>query len=668
MKKCLPLVLLPTFVLAHINDTLAPIEVFDHSENQTLVDFIPSVTTLRGRELQKRRESSIGDTLQTEAGINSSSFGPAGGRPMIRGLDGDRIRILQNSLGTLDASAQSLDHAIPVDTLTIEQIEVVRGPMSLLYGSSAVGGVINLVTNRIHSEYEEGFFSQTMFQGESVTNSLHSALHLNYGTKNWMFHVDGSTKNLNDYQLPQHLKEGDLLNSRNQQDNIALGVSHIFSKGYVGVSFNHFHSVYGTVAAPDMAIDMTQNRFELHAEYSPDISWIQKLKLRSAQSNYFHKELGDHAHHEHHDHDHDHDHHDHEHDHHGDHQGSVFQNKGNESRLEVVTKSPNTQGVFGLQTQSFNFDVKGDEAFVPKTKNHKVALFSFHQYNFKNKNALSFGARVEGSQIDKTGGNQFGEDEKREFVGLSGSLGYNLKLSEKSSLSASFSYTERAPNFQELYSNGEHLATGTYEEGNSSLKKEKAQAFEVSYKVQDDKWEMNTSVYSQFFDHYINHAPNGEVHDGQTVFSYEQVSAVVYGIDIDSRFEIAQVGAGLLSAIARFDYVRGKDTDNGHNLARISPARFLAGLEYKQDKWAFDLEAQHVSHQNKVSEFEKKTGSYTLTNLGYTYNFVREVYAVNLFARVKNIFDVEARNHVSMLSRMAPMPGRNFIAGVQLQF
>ncbi|HLW56552.1 MAG TPA: TonB-dependent receptor plug domain-containing protein, partial [Bacteriovoracaceae bacterium] len=150
---------LPTYALAHIDDTLAPIEVFDHSEDQTLVDFIPSVTTLRGRELQKRRESSIGDTLQTEAGITSSSFGPSAGRPMIRGLDGDRIRILQNSLGTLDASTQSLDHAIPVDTLTIEQIEVVRGPMSLLYGSSAVGGVINLVTNRIHSEYEEGFFS-----------------------------------------------------------------------------------------------------------------------------------------------------------------------------------------------------------------------------------------------------------------------------------------------------------------------------------------------------------------------------------------------------------------------------------------------------------------------------------------------------------------------------
>ncbi|HLT21865.1 MAG TPA: TonB-dependent receptor [Bacteriovoracaceae bacterium] len=665
MKRLLPLLLVSPSVMAHIDDTLAPIEVFDHSEDQTLVDFIPSVTTLRGRELQKRRESSIGETLQTEAGISSSSFGPAGGRPMIRGLDGDRIRILQNSLGTLDASTQSLDHAIPVDTLTVEQIEVVRGPMSLLYGSSAVGGVINLVTNRIHSEYEEGFFSQSMFQGESATNSLQSALHLNYGVKNWMFHVDGSTRNLNDYQLPQHVKagareqKGDLLNSRNQQDNVAIGVSHIFSKGYFGLSYNHFHSVYGTVAAPDMAIDMTQNRFELHAEYRPDISWIQKFKFRSAQSDYFHKEIGNHDHGDHgsgHGH------------HHGEHQGSIFSNKGNESRFEMVTKSKNTEGVIGLQTQLHKFKVTGDEAFVPTTDNQKLALFSFHQYNFTNKNALSFGARVEGSKIDKESDPHFGDASKREFVGVSGSLGYKFKLNEKSSLSASFSYTERAPNFQELYADGEHLATGTYEEGDSSLKKEKAKALEVSYKVQEKKWEINTSVYSQFFDHYINHAPNGEIHDDLPVYSYEQVSAVVYGVDLDSRFEVAEIGTGVLYGIGRFDYVRGKDTDNGENLARMSPARFLAGLEYKQDKWAFDLEAQHVTHQSKVSEFESTTKSYTLTNLGYTYSFVKETYAVNLFARVKNIFDVEARNHVSLLSRIAPMPGRNFIVGAQFQF
>ncbi|MFA7613173.1 MAG: TonB-dependent receptor [Candidatus Caldatribacteriota bacterium] len=659
---------LPTYALAHIDDTLAPIEVFDHSEDQTLVDFIPSVTTLRGRELQKRRESSIGDTLQTEAGITSSSFGPSAGRPMIRGLDGDRIRILQNSLGTLDASTQSLDHAIPVDTLTIEQIEVVRGPMSLLYGSSAVGGVINLVTNRIHSEYEEGFFSQSMFQGESATNSLHSALHLNYGAKNWMFHVDGSTRNLNDYRLPDHVKggvrheKGDLTNSRNLQDNVAVGASHIFSKGYFGFSFNHFHSVYGTVAAPDMSIDMTQNRFELHAEYRPEISWIEKFKFRSAQSNYFHKELGDHGHGDPLDPDHDQD------EHHGEHQGSIFKNNGNESRFEMVTKGKNTDGVIGVQTQIYRFRVSGDEAFVPTTDNEKIALFTFHQYHLKNKDALSFGARVESNSIDKQKSSRFGSTDEHNFTALSGSLGYNYKLSEKSSISASLSYTERAPNFQELYADGEHLATGTYEEGNSSLKKEKAKAVELSYKIQEKKWEASSSIYSQFFDHYINHVPNGEEHDGMPVYSYEQVGAVVYGIDLDSRFELAQIGAGILSGIARFDYVRGKDTDNGQNLSRISPARILLGVEYKQDKWAFDLEAQHVTSQTKVSEFEKSTDSYTMTNLGYTYSFVKENYAMNVFARVKNIFDVEARNHVSLLNRIAPMPGRNFIAGVQFQF
>lgn len=671
MKKMIFSFLLPSVAFAHIDDSLAPIEVFDHSEDQTLVDFVPSVTTLRGRELQKRRETSLGDTLQTEAGIQSSSFGPGAGRPMIRGLDGDRIRILQNSLGTLDASTQSLDHAIPVDTLTIEQIEVVRGPMSLLYGSSAVGGVINLVTNRIHSEYEEGFFSQSLVQGESATNSLQSALHLNYGKNKWMFHVDGSTKNQNDYRLPNHVRagalnqKGDLLNSRNLQDNVAVGISRIFDKGYLGASFNHFQSTYGTVAAPDMLIDMTQNRFELHGEYRPEISWIQKFKVRSAQSDYRHREVGDHGHHGEDQHDHD---DDHDHDHHGDHQGSVFSNKGNESRLEMVTKSGKTEGVVGIQTQIFKFRARGDEAFVPVTDNQKLALFSFHKYQLESKNALSFGARVETTAIEKEAGQKFGRKDDRNFVGLSGSLGYNFKLDEKSSLSASLSYTERAPNFQELYANGEHLATGVFEQGDSSLKKEKAKAVELSYKVQKDKWEMNSAIYSQFFNHYINNAPSGLLIDDLPVYSYNQVSAVVYGLDLDSRRELTKIGAGILSMIGRFDYVRGKDTDNGQNLARISPARVLIGLEYKQDKWAFDLEAQHVTRQSKVAEFEKRTAAYTMTNIGYSYNIVKETYAVNLFARVKNIFDVEARNHVSMLSRLAPMPGRNFIAGAQLQF
>jgi len=156
--------LMTSLAFAH-EEKLDDIEVSTYDETQGLVDFVPSVTKLKGQELIKKRQTSIGDMLSGEAGVQSTSFGPNSSRPIIRGLDGDRIRILQNSLGTMDASTQSLDHAIPVDTLTIDQMEIIRGPMSLLYGSSAVGGVVNLVTNRIHYSYEEGFFAKFLTQG-----------------------------------------------------------------------------------------------------------------------------------------------------------------------------------------------------------------------------------------------------------------------------------------------------------------------------------------------------------------------------------------------------------------------------------------------------------------------------------------------------------------------
>lgn len=648
-----PAFIFSTFAFAHIDTNLEAIEVFDHSDAQGLVDFVPSVSTLRGRELNKKRHTSIGDTLQSEAGVTTTNFGPSSGRPVIRGLDGDRVRVLQNSLGTLDASTQSVDHAIPVDPLTIEQIEIVRGPMSLLYGSSAVGGVVNLVTNRIHPTFEEGFFSQALVQGETVSEGISSALHLNYGKNKWMFHADGSTRNLQDQKIPAHArggeskKKGKLPNSFNKQDNVAVGASKILDRGYYGLSFNHFNTNYGAVAEEHVTIDMTQNRFELHSEYRPEGGPFRKFKLRSAQSDYFHKEIEERV------------------------TGTTFRNKGNETRLEGSTKSGNLNGVIGLQTQIFTFEAEGDEAFLPTNKNNRFAVFNFHELELAEKNALSFGARIESSDTKKETSDNFGESDRHNFTGISGSLGHQYMFNKENSLSTSLSYTERAPNFQELYSLGDHVASRTYEEGNVHLKKEKAQALEVNYKSQTDKHALTVSAYAQRFHDYISLMPTGVTtnsDEGFGEFRYEQVDAIFYGMDLDGKRELFAVDAGVFSAITKADWVRAKDLDSGHNLPRISPPRVTLGLEYAKDKWSTDIEAQYVAHQTKIAPIESRTDSYTLTNLGYAYSIVGEKSALNLFARVRNVFDVTARNHVSFLKDIAPMPGRNFILGAQLQY
>jgi iron complex outermembrane receptor protein len=639
---------------AHMgSERLDDIQVLDHNTGeQNLVDFIPSVTQIKGRELQRRRQVSVGETLQNEAGVSSTSYGPSASRPVIRGLDGDRIRVLQNGLGTLDASSQSLDHAIPVDMLTVDQIEVVRGPMGLLYGSSAVGGVVNLHTNRIHTEYEEGLFSQVLLQGETAFKGVSSGLHLNYGAKNWMLHADGSTRNFADQRLPQHVrggsseKKGKLPNSLNKQDNLAFGASHILSQGHFGASFNHFNTTYGTVVDEAVIIDMTQNRGEYTAEWRPEGSSVRKIRLRGAQSEYSHREIED-----------------------GE-TGTTFENKGNETRLEFLNASGPTEGVVGVQTQIFKFKANGDEAFLPTSDNLKLALFALQQRQVNEKNLLSFGSRAESANVMKRGSSNFGSGDSRSFLSLNGSLGHQYRFDQSNSLSSSFSYTERTPSFQELYALGDHLATGTFEEGESSLVKEKAYAYELSFKRATARTQLTLSAYTQVFKDYIALNATGLTLNsglGLPEFRYEQVDALFYGADLEARRELAEWNKGTLSLFSTADFVRARDTDTGKELPRISPPRVSAGIDFNKDKWSADLEVQYVAHQTKTAPNERWTDSYSLTNVGYAYVITGEERSVSLFGRVRNLFDVEARNHVSTLKDIAPLPGRNLIVGLQAQ-
>lgn len=660
MKKplLLCLTLLSSTLYAH-EEKLQDIEVIEQEETQGLVDFVPSVSKLKGHELTKRRQTSIGDTLSILPGVQSTSFGPNASRPVIRGLDGDRIRVLQNSLGTLDASTQSLDHAIPVDTLTIDQMEVVRGPMSLLYGSSAVGGIVNLVTNRIHYTYEEGFFTKFLTQGETVNNGLSTAAHLNYGKNKWMFHVDGSTRNLGIVEIPGYSRSAKersangngpdeakdkLPNSFNQQDNIAVAVSRIYDRGYFGLAFNHYNTLYGSVADEEVSIDMTQNRYEFHSEYRPESGPIRKYKLKSAQSDYFHKEIEDGA------------------------TGTVFRNRGNETRLEGLNKSDDWNGVSGLQTQIFDFGAKGDEAFLPDSKNEKVSIFTFQQLSL-GKNALRMGGRLENQSIKQQSSEKFPGSDEVSYLGMNASLGHCYDFSKKNTLESSISYTERAPTFQELFAAGDHIATGTFEQGDSSLIKEKATALEVTYKQTSDRNQFTGSIYSQVFKDYValNPTEGFSPDENFRIFNYEQVDALFYGIDLDNKFSLKKLQKGSLFLMNRFDLVRAKDTDSGKNLPRISPPRFTTGLEYESDKWTGDIEVQYVAQQTKTAPAETRSEDYAMTNIGYTYHLVGNISSLDFFIRVRNLFDVEARNFVSTLKDVAPLPGRNIILGAQFQ-
>jgi iron complex outermembrane receptor protein len=631
-------------------ETLEVIDVTHQGTSNTLVDFVPSVTTLKTNELRKRREITLGDTLRSEPGVQSSSFGPNASRPVIRGLDGDRIRVLQNGLGVLDASGQSVDHAVPVDTLVIDSVEVVRGPMSMLYGSSAVGGVVNINTTRIHSAFEQGAISELQLQGDSSQDALSTGAKMDYGTKNWMFHLDGGYRNANDLRIPapkkkdrikepgQMMNVDKLTNSASVQKSAALGASRIFSKGYLGMSYYFFDNLYGTVAEETVDIKMKQNRIELHGEYKFDNSVLNSVRLKTAQSDYSHKELE------------------------GGEVGTTFANEGNESRLEFMTSAADIKGISGLQTQNFNFSAKGDEAFLPTSKNSAISFFTLQTLKV-NDNTYSVGGRAENSHVDIQ---SFGSKEKN-FNGLNGSLGYGRKLMTDVNLNTSLSYSERLPNAQELFASGAHLATGIFEQGDEDLKKEKAFALEAGVKYETKNEMLSINLYTQKFKDYVAliNSNTTDTDSGFDIYNYEQVDAIFYGFEVDSK---KKIGATPFNVIVRGDLVRAKDTDSGKNLPRISPPRATLGLEWAKDRILADVEAQYNFEQTKTSPDEKRTDSFTLLNAGMTYDLIQFSGKYSFFGRVKNILNQEARLHTSTLKEIAPMAGRHVVAGVQFTY
>lgn len=650
----LPILLFSTLALAH--EELATVEVLDHVGERGLIDFVPSVVTLKEKDLQKRRQTTIGDTLQNEVGVTSTSFGPNASRPVIRGLDGSRIKLLQNSLQILDASTQSVDHAIPVDPLIVDQIEIVRGPMGLMYGTGAIGGVVNIVTNRIHSEFQKGHVAEIQTQGETVNDGSSHSLRFDYGFDKWMLHLDGATKNLEDQSVPHYARskfarqndpvpadevepKNKIPNSANQQDSIGAGVTRFFDRGSLGMAFNHFKNTYGTVAEEDVTIGMQQNRYELSGEYKLNWSGIQKLRVKSAQTDYKHREFE------------------------GAQTGTIFRNKGNETRLEFVNETAQLKGVTGVQTQFSEFEAQGEEAFLPEVQNQVAALFTFQEYSTGSQ-TYSAAARLESTNVEKKSSDNFGAGDEIGFLGYNASLGFAHKFTDAQNGFVNYSYTERAPTFQELFANGEHVATNAFELGSSSLGKEKSHGLEVGTKYLSNRSSLNVSLYSQLFSNYIALNATGNTSAPAPEYQYEQVEAAVYGLDVDSKTQVTQVKRGLLNAFSRFDFVRGKDIESGQNLPRLSPPRLAAGLEYALGQWQIDGEVQHVFDQTHTAPLERRTQAYTLTSLGGQYSFLGKQSKLDLFLRLRNLFDVEARSHVSFLKEIAPLPGRNIILGL----
>ncbi len=627
-------------------------------------DLIAPATQLYGTELLLRSKTTLGETLDGLPGVSSTYFGPNASRPIIRGLDGDRIRILNNGGGSLDVSNLSYDHAVTLDPLSIERIEVLRGPGALMYGGSAVGGVVNVIDNRIAREpqFDEtgGVSGKTDLNLATGNSERGKGLLLEAGNTRYNLHVDAFDRQTGDVSVPIDLActqngvtttQHKICNSASNTSGQALGGSVFFDNGYLGASASNYKSTYGTVAEDNVTIGMKSNRYALEGEVRHLGGFVQSVKGQYSQTDYTHTELE------------------------GATPGTVFKNTGNDLRLEAhLAKFGNFNGMFGVQSQSNRFSADGIEAFAPHSKTDQTAAFAYEEMA-TSWGKLSLGGRLESVRVES-----FGSPDPtvvrfttgvRDFNTGSYALGSLWNVAPGWKLTSNLAYTERAPKDYELFANGPHLATAAYELGNASLNKEKSGNLDVGAAWKAGANRFGVNGYVSRFQNYITLNSTGITQDALPLYQYEQVRARFVGIESSGNIRLRE-GASTLDLALRGDMVRATNLDNGGALPRIAPWRVGSTLLWGSGPWGANLGFDHSGAQNRVPVSDRATDAYTLWNLAGTYRMRAGAASLLWFTRLDNITNQLAYSASSVLTTTAfpkaPMPGRSLKVGLQASF
>ncbi len=630
----------------------------------------PSLT-LSGTELVLRRGSSLGDTLDGLPGVSSSYFGPNANRPVIRGQDGDRIRVLSNSGASIDASSLSFDHAVPIDPLVVERIEVLRGPAALLYGGSAVGGVVNAIDNRIPKSALSGVSgaAEARWGGAARERSV-SAL-VEGGSGGFAVHADVFRRRTDDLHVPtfdRPLADGTterrrrIVNSASSAHGGALGASTVWDHGYLGLSVDAYRNDYGIVAEEDVTIKMRRDKLALAGELRSPDGFIRTLRAQAASTDYAHQEVeGDGA------------------------VGTTFKTRGSDARVEAVHRNLNVgpgqlEGTAGMQFDSSRFSALGEEAFVPNTRTRQTAAFLLERWSWGDRGHVSAGVRAEHVRVLSdgdvdAGAVQFGPAQGRRFSPRSASLGVVANLTPAWQLSVNGAYTERAPTSYELYANGVHAATGAYERGDTQQALERGRNVDVSLRWREGANRLKVGVFDSRFSNYIALAATGEfpfvdgAGDLVPVFAFRGVRAHLYGLEAEGTWR-AWAGGGNVDIDAKLDVVRATNLDTGEALARQPPWRATLGVNWQQGAWSARAEVQRASAQHRVPSTDEATAGWTLFNLslGYAMNFGKQ--DALLYAKLQNIGNTLAYNAgtTGTLRRLSPLPGRGVTVGARVTF
>lgn len=634
-------------------------------------------SVLAADALARRQQPTLGETLAGLPGVDATYFGPGASRPVIRGLGGDRIRVLAGGVGTLDASVISPDHAVSLDPLLIERVEIIRGPAALLYGGGAIGGVVNVVDGRVPEELPPSpLAGRVEWRGDTAANERAGAAVFAGAAGKIAWRLDGFRRRTGDLEIPGFAEteavraghdeqaegpaeRGTLANTALETSGAAIGASYINGRGHVGLAYSGYDSRYGVPGhehradgEPDGAtdnpgahggasIDLRQRRWDVHGEWLAPIGWLRAARFQLGRADYRHTELEE------------------------DVAGARFANQAHEGRLELLHEQrAGWEGALGWQFARSDFAATGEEAFVPPSVTRQQAVFVYEEWVHGDWTAQA-GARVERQRIAPAAATGL---PGRRHSARTFTTGVIRRIGEAGSLAFAASANERAPNAQELYADGPHAGTGAYEVGDPALGTERSRGLDLSYRHRRGAITGEVSVFLNRFEGYIYQTAAGREAEGLPVYAFVQRDAELAGGEAELVLHVHESRDAVADVRVFADTVRATDLDRGTPLPRTTPVRFGAGFDWRHEPWSLSLDWRSVNPQRRVSPGETATPGHDLVGVAGAWRFGTGRARGEVFVRGSNLLDDTARTHASFLKDIAPLPGRNVTAGVRLTF
>jgi iron complex outermembrane receptor protein len=638
------------------------------------LDVAQPVTVMTGEDLRRSMGASLGETVAATPGVTGSYFGAAASRPIIRGQAGERVLMLEDGADALDASALSADHAVSIEGLAADQIEILKGPATLLYGNGAVGGLVNVVTHRVPTERMAGLNGIAEVRGDTALAERAAAARVDAGAGNFAFHLDAFQRDTGDLRIPgfaltpalrsivaaegvNDTTRDRLPNSASKARGAALGTTWFGEQGYIGIAVSRYETFYGIpgpaeavdpaatqwLSAEGPAIDMAQTRFDLRGEFHPSSGFgsgfIDTWHLRGAMNHYGHAEQAPDGT-----------------------TGTRFDNNARDLRLLADHHWGVLRGTFGLQWRKAELIAAGEEAFIPPSTTRNAAAFLFEELPM-GRITLEFGSRLEQQQVKVPTAQQSGTS-----LGLA--TGAVWKWTDAMSVSLQLTRAERLPGTTELFANGPHVAVGRFEIGDAALGKETAKTIDLALHGRGtghQRW--SVGVFMQAFNDYLYLEPTGAVADGLGVFRYRQQDALFTGAEAEWTLPLTDAGTSNPWQLRMAgDLVRGQLQHDGGPLPMMPPVRLSMELRHQRGPWSLNGGAQWTAAQQRVAANEPPTRS--ALNVTADCNWEGEWFGLNtnLFLRFNNVLDRDLRRHTSVLKEYVPLPARGLAAGIRVAF